>query len=501
MEKNGSIPDTSVGHNIQLGANCPVGTRILHGETNSMQQMNLNEQQAIDQTTKKQASENISEEAQSSNFSFGVTGQKQQTKGKEVAGKPIRKNSTQTDVSNTEAHLHKVVNEHISRTVEVPDQVGRQVQKEKEGQKDQNKDVNQPRGTNRLQQGNDRANLAYQNNFPKISNNYTRYDPNSQRNRNDSHHVNHNASQGNVKQPNNQQPGQAQNNAKHDIILEPAPFTIVQSFAARLRYNQSKNEIPIVLDSPVFTTRQGLPAVLLEEDDYNIKLVESCKHTLVGKFTNTMPKMEIIRKSFTLQTQLNGGVKIIHYNSRHVYIDLDNEFDYVMVWTKQRMSIEGNNLKGAGKSQIQQLSRVTNPEGSPSNNQQQRDNNFDTNDLQHQTINESSGQHTNNRSQGRPSKNKREAMKRKKQQEVERNDKIDQCKKAAGNQTHNQKSDYEVLNSEDGFDEDTQSLNEEEEDETSAHLIKAFGSTFQRESQAEIQKVADQQCLLPSRRR
>ncbi|KAH0644067.1 hypothetical protein KY290_033607 [Solanum tuberosum] len=55
----------------------------------------------------------------------------------------------------------------------------------------------------------------------------------------------------------------------------------------------------------------------------------------------------------------------------------------------------GNNLKGAGKSQIQQLSRVTNPEGSPSNNQQQRDNNFDTNDLQHQTINESSGQHTN----------------------------------------------------------------------------------------------------------
>ncbi|KAH0642003.1 hypothetical protein KY290_033608 [Solanum tuberosum] len=339
MEKNGSIPDTSVGHNIQLGANCPVGTRILHGETNSMQQMNLNEQQAIDQTTKKQASENIFEEAQSSNFSFGVTGnsmnitpisipcalqgtpkqdkpteehghdhqqrneqtgQKQQTKGKEVVGKPIRKNSTQTDVSNTEAHLHKVVNEHISRTVEVPDQVGRQVQKEKEGQKDQNKDVNQPRGTNRLQQGNDRANLAYQNNFPKISNNYTRYDPNSQRNRNDSHHVNHNASQGNVKQPNNQQPGQAQNNAKHDIIPEPAPFTIVQSFAARLRYNQSKNEIPIVLDSPVFTTRQGLPTVLLEEDDYNIKLVESCKHTLVGKFTNTMPKMEIIRKSFTL---------------------------------------------------------------------------------------------------------------------------------------------------------------------------------------------------------
>ncbi|KAH0684385.1 hypothetical protein KY285_021899 [Solanum tuberosum] len=73
----------------------------------------------------------------------------------------------------------------------------------------------------------------------------------------------------------------------------------------------------------------------------------------------------------------------------------------------------------------------------------------------------------------------------------------------------NQKSDYDVLNSEDEFDEDTQSLNEEEEDvdvdvdgdETNAHLIKAFGSTFQSESQAEIQTVADQQCLSPRGRK
>ncbi|KAG5631414.1 hypothetical protein H5410_003131, partial [Solanum commersonii] len=145
--------------------------------------------------------------------------------------------------------------------------------------------------------------------------------------------------------PIGQQQGQAQNNAKHDTMPEPAPFTIIQSFATRLRYNQSKNETPIVLDSPIHTTRQGFPAVLLEKEDYNIKLAESCKHTLMGKFTNTMPKMEIIRKSFTLQTQLTGGVKINHYNSRHVYIDLDNEFDYVTVWTKQRTSIEGQLMR------------------------------------------------------------------------------------------------------------------------------------------------------------
>ena len=77
--------------------------------------------------------------------------------------------------------------------------------------------------------------------------------------------------------------------------------------------------------------------MLLDEDDYYVKFAEVCKYyTLVGRFTNTMPKMELVRKSFTLQTQLTGSVKITHFNARHVYIDLDNEFDYQTVWTKIR---------------------------------------------------------------------------------------------------------------------------------------------------------------------
>ncbi|KAG5606116.1 hypothetical protein H5410_027608, partial [Solanum commersonii] len=68
-------------------------------------------------------------------------------------------------------------------------------------------------------------------------------------------------------------------------------------------------------------------------------LAAICKYILIGKFSYTMPKVELIRNNFILQTQLSGGVKIVHFNSRHVYIDLDNELDYNMVWTKQRMSI------------------------------------------------------------------------------------------------------------------------------------------------------------------
>ena len=86
--------------------------------------------------------------------------------------------------------------------------------------------------------------------------------------------------------------------------------------------------------------KQGFPDVLLDKDDYYVKLAEVCKYTLVGKFTNTMPKMELVRKSFILQTQLIGSVKITLLNCRHVYIDLDKEFDYETVWMKHRINIE-----------------------------------------------------------------------------------------------------------------------------------------------------------------
>lgn len=93
--------------------------------------------------------------------------------------------------------------------------------------------------------------------------------------------------------------------------------------------------------APEITTKQGLPAVLYVKKEVMKDLAATCKYTLIGKFSNTMPKVELIRNNFILQTQLFGGVKIAHFNSRHVYIDLDNEMDYNMVWTKQRMSIAG----------------------------------------------------------------------------------------------------------------------------------------------------------------
>ncbi|KAK4716316.1 hypothetical protein R3W88_014654 [Solanum pinnatisectum] len=128
-------------------------------------------------------------------------------------------------------------------------------------------------------------------------------------------------------------------------IPDPAPPTVTQSLATRLRANQIKNANPIDISSPIISTRQGYPSVTFHEEDFMQKMPGRCKFTLVGKFTNAMHKMEIIRKSFITQTQLTGGVKIAHFNSRHIYIDLDNEADHISVWTKQKMYIAGHSMK------------------------------------------------------------------------------------------------------------------------------------------------------------
>uniref|UniRef100_M1DPZ0 LINE-type retrotransposon LIb DNA, complete sequence, Insertion at the S14 site n=1 Tax=Solanum tuberosum TaxID=4113 RepID=M1DPZ0_SOLTU len=115
--------------------------------------------------------------------------------------------------------------------------------------------------------------------------------------------------------------------------------------AVRLRHNQAQKENPIDLVPPKITSKQGLPAIIYDMDDFMTKLAVDCKYTLIGKFSSTMPKMELIRKSFILQTQLTGGANIAHYNARHVFIDLENELDYNIVWTQQRMTIEGKLMR------------------------------------------------------------------------------------------------------------------------------------------------------------
>jgi len=67
----------------------------------------------------------------------------------------------------------------------------------------------------------------------------------------------------------------------------------------------------VKLTTPEVTTKQGLPAVLFVKEEVLGPLAEVCKYTLIGKFTHTMPKVELIRKSFIVQTQLSGGSRLL----------------------------------------------------------------------------------------------------------------------------------------------------------------------------------------------
>ncbi|KAG5595247.1 hypothetical protein H5410_036479 [Solanum commersonii] len=151
----------------------------------------------------------------------------------------------------------------------------------------------------------------YHKDFPKISSNYDRHNISNQKNQQTTH------------------PDQSKvpSNPNYNQKAEPGPATNIE------------------LVPPRHMTKQGQPAVIYDMDDFMNKLTVDCKYTLIGKFSTTMPKIELIRKSFILQTQLNGGVNIAHYNARHVFIDLYNELDYNTVWTQQRMTIEGKLMR------------------------------------------------------------------------------------------------------------------------------------------------------------
>ncbi|OIT37596.1 hypothetical protein A4A49_19132 [Nicotiana attenuata] len=121
----------------------------------------------------------------------------------------------------------------------------------------------------------------------------------------------------------------------------PPPPTITHSYVTRLRARHEVEIAPIQFTSPVITTKQGKPAVILKKEDYMVKFADRYKFTIVDKFQHTMPRMEVIGKSFIAQTELRGGVKIAYFNAKTVYIDLDTEYDHSTVWSKQHMYIQG----------------------------------------------------------------------------------------------------------------------------------------------------------------
>lgn len=66
---------------------------------------------------------------------------------------------------------------------------------------------------------------------------------------------------------------------------------------------------------------------------------------MVGKFFKRKPKMTAIRASFSAKYPLKGQVKVVSYDSLHVFLDFTNEDDYVAVLFKERIIVAGAQME------------------------------------------------------------------------------------------------------------------------------------------------------------
>ncbi|KAK4707023.1 hypothetical protein R3W88_033410 [Solanum pinnatisectum] len=144
----------------------------------------------------------------------------------------------------------------------------------------------------------------YYKEFPKISSNFDRHKSNDQKNQQTKPHhrlLTRHSNEG-------------QNN-KQDQHIEPAPYTVVQTLAARLRQVHAAHADPIELVAPRHTTKQGQPIVIYDMDDFMNKLAVDCKYNLIGKFSATMPK-QMNRKKCINTTTVKGTIKNTIHSKR-----------------------------------------------------------------------------------------------------------------------------------------------------------------------------------------
>lgn len=104
------------------------------------------------------------------------------------------------------------------------------------------------------------------------------------------------------------------------------------NFAAALGgYGGSGSRRKIRLPHRSYELKEGNPIVTFSKEE-NDMLAETCKLTLIGKFTRIRPSIEKIRDDFKKNIQLKGSVKIGAYNLHHVFLDFDLEEDHRSIY-------------------------------------------------------------------------------------------------------------------------------------------------------------------------
>ncbi|KAG5597029.1 hypothetical protein H5410_038261 [Solanum commersonii] len=93
-----------------------------------------------------------------------------------------------------------------------------------------------------------------------------------------------------------------------------------------------------------YDLKEGKPVVSFSKEE-NDMLADTCKLTLIGKFTKICPSIEKIRDDFKITILLKGSVKIGAYNMHHIFLDFDLEADHRNVYGRNFLTLCNMQMK------------------------------------------------------------------------------------------------------------------------------------------------------------
>ncbi|XP_077219384.1 uncharacterized protein LOC143853482 [Tasmannia lanceolata] len=97
-------------------------------------------------------------------------------------------------------------------------------------------------------------------------------------------------------------------------------------------------------NSPKVSVYKGKPAIHFDESVISSN-AEKFKYCLVGKFPRSWPGLAQIREWVARCWKLKGSCSVTLLDHHHVFIKLDNEFDMIRIWVRNRWWVKGHLMK------------------------------------------------------------------------------------------------------------------------------------------------------------
>ncbi|OIT27626.1 hypothetical protein A4A49_25768 [Nicotiana attenuata] len=92
----------------------------------------------------------------------------------------------------------------------------------------------------------------------------------------------------------------------------------------------------------------GKPVVIFTKEEEDM-LAQTCKWTIIGKFSHIRPSIDSIRSEFAKIIKSKGSIKIGAYDLHHVFIDFDNIEDHRNVLSRNYINLGGDKIMKIGK--------------------------------------------------------------------------------------------------------------------------------------------------------